>query len=76
MLVVEINLHPHFATNAVKNLYIFFSPHPPKAFGVATLSHLTQSLVTSSFFPFHKKEKQIHLIIYRTPFGIHAMDIQ
>jgi len=40
-LVVLISLHATFPARAFENINMFFSPHPPKDFGIAILLQLT-----------------------------------
>jgi hypothetical protein len=76
MPVSEMSLQQAFAARAFGKRKIFLSPHPPRDFGNAMLSHFDQGCVYFSPDPDQIKCAQIFLIFYRIPFGIQVNDIQ
>jgi hypothetical protein len=72
----EISFQLKFSCKGFGEKWMFFRPQPPRAFGVAMVSHLTHGNTKLSLEPAHKKFETKLSNFFQTPFGIHAKDIQ
>lgn len=75
-LVVLISCHPPFAASALEKRKIFFSPQPPKAFGVAIFSQWTQGITCDFDLPLQRNFEVSFLATFRISLGIQERDIQ
>jgi len=64
------------AANAFENGKMFLTPYPPKAFGLARISHFSHGCMVFSPEPDQMNRGIFFWIFFSIPLGIQATDIQ